>query len=360
MSAYTHTHTLSSTCKTIDEMKERTQKDPSRDPFIEPLVSARERFLSIRSSSTRVSAPTHTHTLQPLENVKKKRNEVEWISIWMAVECFQPSCGPKEISPLLSQKRVLICLVYISRRVNKRNEGERSLMVTSICGGDDDGGGREKETIIKTYPTPLVSTRQEDRYTRCTRCWSPVAMAPAAPASHSYSFGDGLTGEIRRSLMDLFGRSLPTYTRRNRTCLRSIFNSIFFLVQIYLWRVKCETLFLVVQCLLAAILRPAMGHDCGVYTSEWRAGEKGIKMKGTVANNKRPRNEKTAGRREKNKTKKHPNTSRGRVERDIAGRLAFILIPRDVCALPDNVVRASTQTHTHTLSVWEKREWEDW
>ena len=146
----------------------------------------------------------------------------------MAVECFQPSCGPKEISPLLSQKRVLICLVYISRRVNKRNEGERSLMVTSICGGDDDGGGREKETIIKTYPTPLVSTRQEDRYTRCTRCWSPVAMAPAAPASHSYSFGDGLTGEIRRSLMDLFGRSLPTYTRRNRTCLRSIFNSIFF------------------------------------------------------------------------------------------------------------------------------------
>ena len=221
-------------------MKERTQKDPSRDPFIEPLVSARERFLSIRSSSTRVSAPTHTHTLQPLENVKKKRNEVEWISIWMAVECFQPSCGPKEISPLLSQKRVLICLVYISRRVNKRNEGERSLMVTSICGGDDDGGGREKETIIKTYPTPLVSTRQEDRYTRCTRCWSPVAMAPAAPASHSYSFGDGLTGEIRRSLMDLFGRSLPTYTRRNRTCLRSIFDAIFSLF-IYIfeeWNVK--------------------------------------------------------------------------------------------------------------------------
>ena len=72
-------------------------------------------------------------------------------------------------------------------------------------------------------------------------------------------------------------------------------------------------------------------------------------MKGTVANNKRPRNEKTAGRREKNKTKKHPNTSRGRVERDIAGRLAFILIPRDVCALPDNVVRASTQTHTKRL-----------
>ena len=159
----------------------------------------------------------------------------------MAVECFQPSCGPKEISPLLSQKRVLICLVYISRRVNKRNEGERSLMVTSICGGDDDGGGREKETIIKTYPTPLVSTRQEDRYTRCTRCWSPVAMAPAAPASHSYSFGDGLTGEIRRSLMDLFGRSLPTYTRRNRTCLRSIFNSIFFLLFKYIfeeWNVK--------------------------------------------------------------------------------------------------------------------------
>ena len=237
---HTHTHTLSSTCKTIDEMKERTQKDPSRDPLIEPLVSARERFLSIRSSSTRVSAPTHTHTLQPLENVKKKRNEVEWISIWMAVECFQPSCGPKEISPLLSQKRVLICLVYISRRVNKRNEGERSLMVTSICGGDDDGGGREKETIIKTYPTPLVSTRQEDRYTRCTRCWSPVAMAPAAPASHSYSFGDGLTGEIRRSLMDLFGRSLPTYTRRNRTCLRSIFDAIFSLF-IYIfeeWNVK--------------------------------------------------------------------------------------------------------------------------
>ena len=78
-------------------------------------------------------------------------------------------------------------------------------------------------------------------------------------------------------------------------------------------------------------------------------------MKGTVANNKRPRNEKTAGRREKNKTKKHPNTSRGRVERDIAGRLAFILIPRDVCALPDNVVRASTQTHTHTKRLREER-----
>ena len=79
-------------------------------------------------------------------------------------------------------------------------------------------------------------------------------------------------------------------------------------------------------------------------------------MKGTVANNKRPRNEKTAGRREKKQNKKTSQHIEGASRARHSWTISIYIDPEG-CVRPTGQCSEGqhTDTHTHTKRLREER-----